>query len=72
MGFGGAALPDGAEPVGACTMQGWQDVHYSAAFRMPRAGVAEWLAHTYRTWTCVWIWTTRRACRTVRTPTPSR
>ncbi|MBQ0881904.1 MULTISPECIES: hypothetical protein [Streptomyces] len=47
LGFGGAALPDGAEPVGACTMQGWQDVHYSAAFRMPRAGVAEWLAHTY-------------------------
>ncbi|MBD2817426.1 hypothetical protein ID867_03070 [Streptomyces parvulus] len=85
LGFGGAALPDGAEPVGACTMQGWQDVHYSAAFRMPRAGVAEWLAHTYPDapaprrssaetppWTCVWIWTTRRACRTVRTPTPSR
>ncbi|MFE0810005.1 hypothetical protein ACFW4M_07235 [Streptomyces sp. NPDC058794] len=47
LGFGGAALPDGAQPAGACTRQGWQDIHYSAVFRMPRAGVAEWLAHTY-------------------------
>ncbi|MGW8062307.1 hypothetical protein ACVV2G_08525 [Streptomyces ziwulingensis] len=45
--FGGAALPDGARPVGACTLQGFQDIHYGAAFRMPRTGVREWLAHTY-------------------------
>ncbi|MDT0613218.1 hypothetical protein [Streptomyces lancefieldiae] len=45
--FGGAALPDGARPVGACLRQGFQDTHYSAAFRMPRTGVQGWLAHTY-------------------------
>ncbi|MGZ3100391.1 hypothetical protein [Streptomyces sp. H72] len=45
--FGGAALPDGARPVGACTLQGFQDTHYGAAFRMPRTGVQDWLAHTY-------------------------
>ncbi|MFG3551367.1 hypothetical protein [Streptomyces sp. NPDC047725] len=45
--FGGAALPAGAAPVGECTRQGWQDVHYGAAFRMPGAQVRGWLAHTY-------------------------
>ncbi|GAA2581232.1 hypothetical protein [Streptomyces lienomycini] len=47
LGFGGAALPDGARPVGACTHQAFLDTHYGAAFRMPRTGVREWLAHTY-------------------------
>ncbi|MER6917546.1 hypothetical protein [Streptomyces spiralis] len=45
--FGGAALPDGATPVGGCVEQGWQDVSYSADFRMPRAGVRDWLHRTY-------------------------
>ncbi|MER7050887.1 hypothetical protein [Streptomyces sp. NPDC000351] len=48
--FGGAALPDGARPVGKCTLQGFQDTHYGASFRMPRTGrtgVQAWLAHTY-------------------------
>ncbi|MFI7351545.1 hypothetical protein ACIBSR_35455 [Streptomyces sp. NPDC049936] len=45
--FGGAALPAGARPTGACTVQGFQDIHYSAAFRMPRTGVQDWLIHTY-------------------------
>ncbi|MBD0424329.1 hypothetical protein H0H10_35080 [Streptomyces sp. TRM S81-3] len=45
--FGGAALPPGAQPVGACTRQGWQDLYYRAVFRMPRADVLDWLAHTY-------------------------
>ncbi|MGC9497630.1 hypothetical protein [Streptomyces sp. WG7] len=45
--FGGATLPDGARPVGTCTLQSFQDTHYSAAFRMPRTGVQNWLAHTY-------------------------
>ncbi|AQS72042.1 hypothetical protein B1H29_17495 [Streptomyces pactum] len=45
--FGGAGLPDGARPVGECTMQGFQDIHYSASFRMPRTGVQIWPAHTY-------------------------
>ncbi|KUO16968.1 hypothetical protein AQJ91_33140 [Streptomyces dysideae] len=45
--FGGAELPDGAQVVGACEVQGFQDIHYSAAFRMPRADVRDWLTHTY-------------------------
>ncbi|WP_190176431.1 hypothetical protein [Streptomyces naganishii] len=45
--FGGAALPDGATPVGGCVEQSWQDVSYSADFRMPRAGVRDWLRRTY-------------------------
>ncbi|MER7779591.1 hypothetical protein ABTZ21_32030 [Streptomyces sp. NPDC096191] len=44
--FGGAVLPAGARPAGACTVQGFQDIHYSAAFRMPRTGVQDWLIHT--------------------------
>lgn len=28
--FGGATLPPGAQPVGTCTRQGWQDLHYRA------------------------------------------
>ncbi|MEV8126946.1 hypothetical protein AB0P07_23085 [Streptomyces sp. NPDC085944] len=47
LGFGGAALPEGAVPTGACTRRGWQDIHYVAAFRMPRAGVPAWLTDTY-------------------------
>ncbi|MFJ8147717.1 hypothetical protein ACIQ6R_22015 [Streptomyces sp. NPDC096048] len=45
--FGGAALPDDARPVGECTIQGFQDIHYSATFRMPVSGVQDWPAHTY-------------------------
>jgi hypothetical protein len=45
--FGGARLPDGARTVGTCTVQGWQDVHYEAAFRMPRPDVRDWLARSY-------------------------
>ncbi|MGF0171249.1 hypothetical protein ACQF36_12250 [Streptomyces sp. Marseille-Q5077] len=45
--FGGAELPDGAEVVGSCTTQGFQDIHYSATFRMPRADVSGWLKETY-------------------------
>ncbi|MFD0250325.1 hypothetical protein ACFVGX_05365 [Streptomyces sp. NPDC127113] len=45
--FGGAVLPAGARPTGACTVQGFQDIHYSAAFHMPRTGVQDWLIHTY-------------------------
>ncbi|MFJ8636815.1 hypothetical protein [Streptomyces sp. NPDC093568] len=45
--FGGAALPEGAQVVGVCEVQGFQDIHYRAAFRMPRAEVREWLAATY-------------------------
>ncbi|MEU0599708.1 hypothetical protein ABZ484_15885 [Streptomyces sp. NPDC006393] len=45
--FGGAALPDGGTPVGGCVEQGWQDVSYSADFRMPRAGVGDRLRRTY-------------------------
>jgi len=45
--FGGAELPDGAEVVGACEEQGFQDVRYSADFRMPRADVPGWLRDTY-------------------------
>ncbi|MFF6980447.1 hypothetical protein ACFZAV_22700 [Streptomyces sp. NPDC008343] len=45
--FGGAELPDGAEVVGACKTQGFQDIHYSATFRMPRADVPGWLEGTY-------------------------
>ncbi|MCF2129732.1 hypothetical protein L1I79_25370 [Strepomyces sp. STD 3.1] len=45
--FGGAALPADARPTGACTVQGFQDIHYSAAFRMPCTGVQDWLIHTY-------------------------
>ncbi|MFF1326893.1 hypothetical protein [Streptomyces chartreusis] len=45
--FGGAALPDGAQAVGVCEVQGFQDIHYSAAFRMPRADVRDWLTSTY-------------------------
>ncbi|WP_031482818.1 hypothetical protein [Streptomyces bicolor] len=45
--FGGAELPDGAEPVGVCEVQGFQDIHYSATFRMPRADVGDWLTRTY-------------------------
>ncbi|MFD9024368.1 hypothetical protein [Streptomyces parvulus] len=45
--FGGAVLPAGARPTGGCTVQGFQDIHYSAAFRMPRTGVQDWLIHTY-------------------------
>lgn len=45
--FGGAALPAGAHVVGACQVQGFQDIHYSAAFRMPRAEVRAWLTATY-------------------------
>ncbi|MFI6009702.1 hypothetical protein ACIBAG_12915 [Streptomyces sp. NPDC051243] len=45
--FGGAELPDGAQVVGTCEVQGFQDIHYSAAFRMPRADVGDWLARTY-------------------------
>ncbi|MFJ7075586.1 hypothetical protein [Streptomyces sp. NPDC098781] len=45
--FGGAALPDGARLVGACEVQGFQDIHYRATFRMPRADVQDWLTATY-------------------------
>ncbi|MGW5633748.1 hypothetical protein [Streptomyces sp. NPDC003832] len=45
--FGGAELPGGAEVVGACEGQGFQDLHYSAHFRMPRADVAQWLELSY-------------------------
>ncbi|WP_405586419.1 hypothetical protein [Streptomyces sp. NBC_01092] len=45
--FGGAALPDGAKTVGACEVQGFQDIHYRATFRMPRADVPDWLTRTY-------------------------
>ncbi|MEV0641842.1 hypothetical protein AB0I77_44365 [Streptomyces sp. NPDC050619] len=45
--FGGARLPAGAQIVGACEEQGWQDIAYSATFRMPRADVRDWLTHTY-------------------------
>ncbi|MFF0793916.1 hypothetical protein [Streptomyces spiralis] len=45
--FGGAALPGGGTPVGECVERSWQDVSYSADFRMPRAGVRDWLHHTY-------------------------
>ncbi|MFF9046478.1 hypothetical protein [Streptomyces parvulus] len=45
--FGGAVLPAGARPTEGCTVQGFQDIHYSAAFRMPRTGVQDWLIHTY-------------------------
>ncbi|MET7379007.1 hypothetical protein ABZT08_09265 [Streptomyces sp. NPDC005526] len=44
---GGAVLPEGARPVGACVEQSRQDVSYRATFRMPRAGVAPWLHRTY-------------------------
>ncbi|MGC9441409.1 hypothetical protein ACP4IX_26365 [Streptomyces sp. WG5] len=44
--FGGATLPDGARPVGTCTLRGFQDTHGSASFRMPRTGVRNRLAHT--------------------------
>lgn len=45
--FGGAALPDGATPVGGCVERSRQDVSYSADFRMPRAAVRDWLRRTY-------------------------
>ncbi|GAA3966649.1 hypothetical protein GCM10022384_17690 [Streptomyces marokkonensis] len=45
--FGGATLPDGARPVGKCTLHGFQDTHYGTSFRMPRTGVQVWPAHTY-------------------------
>ncbi|QOV42050.1 hypothetical protein [Streptomyces chromofuscus] len=45
--FGGAELPDGARVVGVCEAQGFQDVHYSATFRMPRADFREWLDRTF-------------------------
>ncbi len=45
--FGGAALPDGAQQARVCVEQGRQDVSCSADFRMPRAGVLDWLHHTY-------------------------
>lgn len=45
--FGGAALPPGAQPAGICTREGWQDLHYRAEFRMPRADVRDWLARAY-------------------------
>ncbi|MEU3253300.1 hypothetical protein [Streptomyces sp. NPDC006997] len=45
--FGGAELPAGAEPVGDCTEAGWQDLYYSAVFRMPRADVEDWLSTSY-------------------------
>ncbi|MFF9409195.1 hypothetical protein ACF1B0_27295 [Streptomyces anandii] len=45
--FGGAALPDGATPVGGCVERSRQDVSYSADFRMPRAAVRDWLHRTY-------------------------
>lgn len=45
--FGGARLPQGAQQVGACEVMAWQDTHYSAEFRMPRARVRDWLADTY-------------------------
>ncbi len=44
---GGAVLPEGARPVGACVEQSRQDVSYRATFRMPRAGGAQWLHRTY-------------------------
>jgi hypothetical protein len=36
--FGAARLPAGAHD-GHCTVESWQDTHYSALFRMPRDGV---------------------------------
>ncbi|POX56694.1 hypothetical protein C3489_02550 [Streptomyces sp. Ru71] len=44
--FGGAALPDGAYDTD-CTVQTWLDTDYRVSFRMPRAGVADWLSRTY-------------------------
>ncbi|MFK0118803.1 hypothetical protein [Streptomyces sp. NPDC090994] len=45
--FGGAALPSGARTVGACEEFVGLDLAYRAEFRMPRADVRGWLAHTY-------------------------
>ncbi|MGV9888717.1 hypothetical protein [Streptomyces sp. NPDC003395] len=44
--FGGAGLPEGAYDTD-CTVRTWLDTDYQVTFRMPRAGVADWLAHTY-------------------------
>ncbi|MFJ4687187.1 hypothetical protein [Streptomyces sp. NPDC088789] len=46
LGFGGARLPEGAEP-GRCTHQAFLDTLYTADFTMPRAAVREWLTRTY-------------------------
>lgn len=43
---GEAALPDGARPVGRCTMQGFQGIRHSATSRMPGTGVQDRPAHT--------------------------
>jgi hypothetical protein len=44
--FGGARLPEGAYDT-KCAVQAWQDVHYSAEFRMPRTAALDWLERTY-------------------------
>ncbi|OXY97619.1 hypothetical protein BEK98_08665 [Streptomyces diastatochromogenes] len=44
--FGGAKLPEGAYDT-ECTVQAWMDTDYEATFRMPRAGVRDWLTGTY-------------------------
>ncbi|GKQ35880.1 hypothetical protein [Streptomyces sp. A012304] len=44
--FGGATLPEEAYDT-KCTVQAWQDVHYSAEFRMPRTAALDWLERTY-------------------------
>ncbi|GAA3299944.1 hypothetical protein [Streptomyces cinereospinus] len=46
LGFGGAALPAGAEAE-SCTVAHGADTAYTAVFRMPRADVRDWLAGTY-------------------------
>ncbi|MEU1401806.1 hypothetical protein ABZ471_05455 [Streptomyces sp. NPDC005728] len=44
--FGGARLPEGAYDA-ECTVRAWMDTDYEATFRMPRAGVHDWLTGTY-------------------------
>ncbi|MFH8936449.1 hypothetical protein [Streptomyces griseosporeus] len=41
--FGGAQLPAGAYDTD-CERQSWMDTYYGGTFRMPRAGVRDWLA----------------------------
>ncbi|MFB7653951.1 MULTISPECIES: hypothetical protein [unclassified Streptomyces] len=40
------ATEGGRGPTSARTVQGFHDIHYSAAFRMHRTGVQDWLIHT--------------------------
>jgi hypothetical protein len=44
--FGGARLPEGAYDTD-CTVQTWLDTRYTAEFRLPRAGLSDWLDRTY-------------------------